>query len=58
MSEEALKYSHNILSQKLSFDLASERELKDKLKQYDTLGRELLEISKKSTHSVMVCDYC
>jgi unconventional prefoldin RPB5 interactor 1 len=53
-SPQALAYSSKLLSLKLSQDLAIERELKDKLNEYTALGKNLLEISKKSTHEVMV----
>lgn len=34
--------------------MAVERELKDKLKEYTALGKNLLQIAQKSTHEVMV----
>lgn len=53
-SAAALQYSHKLIAQKLSNDLAVERELKEKMRQYDSLAKDLIDISKKSTHSVMV----
>lgn len=50
----ALAYSSKLISQKLAQDLSTEKQLKEKLHDYESLARNLLEISKKSTHEVMV----
>ena len=51
---EALNYSSKLISQRLNQDLLAEKELKAKIKEYEKLGKDLLEISKKSTEQVMV----
>ncbi len=43
-----------MLSQKLSHELAVERELNEKMQEYEKLGKDLLDISKHSTNQVMV----
>lgn len=49
-----MEYSSKLLTQKLSHELAVERELTEKMQEYEKLGKDLLDIAKHSTKQVMV----
>ncbi len=52
---DANKFSQNFFMQKFTQDVRMEKEIKDRIHQYEVLAKNLTEISKKSTSEVMVC---
>lgn len=53
-SQSAFDFSHKLLNQKYENDLALERDLRQKVREYETLGKNLTEISKHSTSEAIV----
>ena len=53
---DANQFSQNFFMQKFTQDVRMEKEIKDRIHQYEVLAKNLTEISKKSTSEVMVCN--
>lgn len=51
---DANRFSQNYFMQKFTQDVRMEKEIKDRIHQYEVLAKNLTEISKKSTSEVMV----